>query len=226
MKTTNPLVKLFGKSPFGPIQEHMRTVERCGLEIVPMFEALRRGEMDGVIAHKETIFRFESEADELKDSIRSHLPSTFLMPVGRRDLLDLLTAQDAIAGAAQDVASLVALGKLRVPAAMDDHIVPFAQRVVDSVMKCRTAVDALDELVETGFRGREAESVLALVNEIDAIESETDSMGMRLVALLVESEAEMGVLSVVFWYRLIRSLGEVADNAEGAGDRLRMLLAN
>jgi len=225
MKTTNPLANLFGKSPFGPIQRHMRVVEQCALELPPLFEALRTGNAGALLARKDEIFRLEHEADELKNTIRSSLPNTFLMPVGRRDLLDLLSTQDSIAGAAQDVASILALGKLKVPAAMDGQIMPFVNRVVDTVRKCRSAVDALDELLETGFRGRDAEKVLDIAREIDGIESETDTMGMDLVRVLVDHEADMGVLSVVFWYQLIRSIGNIADEAENVGDRLRLLLA-
>jgi predicted phosphate transport protein (TIGR00153 family) len=225
MKTTNPLASLFGKSPFGPIQKHMRIVEQCAQELPPLFEALRADDTEQLQARKEEIFRLEHEADELKNTIRSSLPTTFLMPVGRRDLLDLLSTQDSIAGAAQDVASIVALGKLKVPPAMDALVFPFVDRVVDAVSTSRSAVDALDELVETGFRGREAETVLTIAREIDEIESETDTMGMDLVRVLVDHEAEMGVLSVVFWYQLIRSIGNVADEAENVGDRLRLLLA-
>jgi hypothetical protein len=225
MKTTNPLAALFARSPFGPIQQHMRAVESCVLELPPLFEALRRDDTGAVLEHTDEISRLEHEADELKNGIRSRLPVTLLMPVGRRDLLDLLSTQDAIAGSAQDVASLLAMGKLRVPAALDAQIMPFVNRIVDAVTKCRTAVDALDELIETGFRGREADNVLTIVAEVDAIESETDTLGMELVRTLVDQEADVGVLPIVFWYQLIRSLGNVANEAENVGDRLRLLLA-
>lgn len=221
----NPVLSLFGKSPFGPIQEHMRIIEKCVLELPPLFEALRADDMDEVRARKDEVFRLEHEADALKNTIRSQLPTTFLMPVGRRDLLDLLSTQDSIAGAAQDVASVLAMGKLRVPPSLDDGIMPFVNRVVDAVRKARTAVDSLDELVETGFRGRDVEAVIAIAAEVDDIETETDTMGMELSRTLVDHEADMGVLSVVFWYQLIRSLGNVADEAENVGDRLRLLLA-
>ncbi len=225
MKTINPLAGLFGKSPFGPIQDHMRTVEQCVLELPPLFEALRHDDMDEVFARKDEIFRLEHEADDLKNRIRLHLPASFLMPVGRRDLLDLLGTQDAIAGAAQDVASLLALGRLRVPPVLDLHLMPFVNRIVDAVRKCNSAVEALDELLETGFRGREAEKVLEIVREVDAIKTETDTMGMELVRKLVDSEEELDPLSVVFWFQLLRTLGTIADEAENAGDRLRLLLA-
>jgi len=225
MKTTNPLASLFGKSPFGPIQQHMRIVEQCVSELIPLFNALAADDMDTVRACKDTIFRLEHEADEIKNGVRAHLPASFLMPVGRRDLLDLLSTQDAIAGAAQDVAGLLSMGRLRLPPALRDDLLAFVQRVVDATTMCRQAVDGLDELLESGFRGRDADRVLGVAEQIDAIETETDRQGMGLVRVLFDHEDEVGLLSVVFWYEAIRTLGRVADEAENVGDRLRLLLA-
>ncbi len=225
MRTTNPLASLFGKSPFGPIRQHMRIVEQCVAELIPLFDALAADDMARVRACKDTIFRLEHEADEVKNGVRGQLPATFLMPVARRDLLDLLSTQDAIAGAAQDVAGLLSMGKLRVPAALRDGLLAFVRRVVDATNLCRTAVENLDELLETGFRGRDAARVLRLAEQIDAIETETDLQGMELVRVLFDHENDLGSIAVVFWYDAIRTLGKVADEAENVGDRLRLLLA-
>ncbi len=38
MKTTSPIVGLFGKSPFRPMQQHMEVVEDCALKAVSLFD--------------------------------------------------------------------------------------------------------------------------------------------------------------------------------------------
>ena len=40
MKTTNPMAALFGKSPFKPVQAHMRVVMECVSEVPALFQAL------------------------------------------------------------------------------------------------------------------------------------------------------------------------------------------
>ena len=40
MKSTNPMAALFGKSPFKPIQEHMRIVTDCVGEVPALFEGV------------------------------------------------------------------------------------------------------------------------------------------------------------------------------------------
>jgi hypothetical protein len=226
MKSTSPLGALFGKSPFRPIQAHMRVVERCVAEVVPLVEAHVSGDVETVKRHAQAVFDLEHEADDQKNTIRSQLPSGLFMPVARRDLLDLLSTQDAIADAAQDVAGILAIAKLRIPASLGAGLVEFVREVASVALLCREMMDRLDELLELGFRGREAEKVLQMIEELSAAESVTDDQGMALTHLLFDHEDEVGALSVVFTYELIQKLGLIADEAENVGDRLRLLVAH
>jgi predicted phosphate transport protein (TIGR00153 family) len=225
MRTTNPIAALFGKSPFGSIQEHMRVVEECAEEVVPLLEALRDRDHDRVLAHKDRIFALEGEADDLKNELRSQLPRSLFMPVDRRDLLDLLNAQDSIADTAQDIAGLVVLRGMEIPRFMSAGILPYARRVVDAVHKCREVIGELDELLEMGFRGRDTERVIDNIQALAVIETDTDDQGMALVGLLFEHHDELNSLEIVYWDRLIDLIGDVADYAEDVGDRLRLLIA-
>lgn len=225
MRSTNPIAALFAKSPFGPLQEHMRVVTECAEEVVPLFDALRAQDHDGVRARKDRIFELEGEADDLKNELRSHLPRSLFMPVDRRDLLDMLNAQDSIADTAQDIAGLVAVRGMDVPGFLADGLLPYAKRVLDAVHKCREVIGELDDLLELGFRGREVERVETLIREISVIETETDDQGMEMVGLLFEHQEELSALEIVYWDRLIELVGDIADYAEDVGDRLRLLIA-
>ena len=83
----------------------------------------------------------------------------------------------------------------------------------------------LDELLETGFRGRETERVEDIIQELSAIETETDDQGMSLVGHLFEHQDELSPLEILYWDRLIELIGDIADYAEDVGDRLRLLIA-
>jgi len=225
MKMTSPIAKLFGKSPFGPMQEHMRVVERCVAELAPVLAALTDDDLDTARVHGEALSALEHEADELKNAIRSGLPASLMLPVARRDLLALLATQDAIADSAQDVAGLLTMGRLRVTPVMAAPLAALCQAVIDVVTSARGLVEQLDELLELGFRGREADRLLEMIAVVSEQESVTDQLGIDLVRTLFAHEDEMGPLSVVFWYETIRTLGRVADEAEDVGDRLRLLIA-
>jgi predicted phosphate transport protein (TIGR00153 family) len=225
LKTTNPIASLFGRSPFKPLQEHMDVVNECVAEVPALFEALIAGDKAGVEKAKEAIFAKEHAADTIKNRLRSHLPKSLFMPVDRRDLLDVLAMQDSIADTAQDIAGLLVERDMTVPQNMVEDLRTLVQRCVDACVQSGTIVSELDELVETGFRGPEATRVEEMVEKLNLIEDETDTLGMSLSRALFAQEDSMSAVSVMFWYQLIQWVGDLADFAEKVGDRLRLLIA-
>ncbi len=225
MRTTNPIASLLGNSPFKPMQQHMRVVQGCVGHVVPLFEALVGGDRDALLAAKDQIFASEREADEIKNNLRVHLPRSLFMPVDRRDLLELLELQDSIANCSQDIAGLLMEREMEVPDVMKEPLLALVQRCVDTCAQSGTIIEELDELVETGFRGREAARVEEMVETLNKIEDETDEMGVALVSTLFAQEDQMKPVSVFFWYQLIHWIGDLADNAEKVGDRMRLLIA-
>ncbi|MGI9418034.1 MAG: TIGR00153 family protein [Geminicoccaceae bacterium] len=216
---------LFGRSPFKPMQEHMRTVKKCSAQVTKLFEALCNGDQKKVEAIKERIFELENEADRIKNQLRSQLPKSLFMPVDRRDLLEVLDLQDNIADTAQDIAGLLVARKMEVAEGMRQPLLNLVRRCVDACDQAARIIERLDELVETGFRGPESESVIEMVDQLNSIESDTDQMGLELTQSLFAHEDDMKPVSVVFWFDLIVMIGELADYAEKVGNRLRLLVA-
>ena len=200
MLSTNPMAALFGKSPFKPLQQHMCVVIECVAEVQPLFQALIDDDQEQLEERKNRIFLKEREADAIKNDICDHLPKRLLLAVDRQDLLELLAMQDAIADTAQDIAGLLVERRMEL-------------------------LSGMDELLETGFRGREVKRVEAMVVELGNMESDTDVMGMALTRALFSEEEKLKPLSVMFWYQLIQWVGNLADHAERVGDRLRLLIA-
>lgn len=225
MRSTNPIAALFGKSPFKPLQQHMRIVTECVAEVPGLFQALVEGDAAALEAQKNKIFAKEHEADDLKNDLRGHLPKSLLMPVDRRDLLEVLGMQDSIADVAQDIAGLLVERRMEVPADMAEPLMKLVARCVDACGQAHKIIEEIDELVEMGFRGREADQVEAMVEELNKIEDDTDIIGMALARTLFAQEDSLKPVSVMFWYQLIQWVGDLADYAEKVGDRLRLLIA-
>jgi len=203
----------------------MAAVTACVAEVPPLFEALIAQDQGGIERAKNIIFAKEHEADTIKNGLRAHLPKSMFLPVDRRDLLELLGMQDSIADTAQDIAGLLVERDMQVPPGMADDLRMLVARCVDAVNQAGLVIAQLDELVETGFRGREAEAVAAMIEKLNLIEDDTDRLGMALARALFDREDSLNPVSVIFWYRLIEWIGDLADFAEKVGDRLRLLIA-
>jgi predicted phosphate transport protein (TIGR00153 family) len=225
MPTSISLSNLLGRSPFKPLQQHMRAVLECAREVPGLFDAVVAGDQDKVASIKDKIFEEEANADTIKNELRAHLPKSLFMPVDRRDLLELLQMQDSIADTAQDIAGLLVERQMEVPAGMKEPLLKLAGRCVDVVESAHKVIEELDELVEMGFRGKEVSQVEAMIDEVNKIEDETDELGLELTRQLFAKEDEIKPVSVMMWYQLIQWVGDLADFAEKVADRLRLLIA-
>ena len=225
MRTTNPIANLLGKSPFKPMQAHMRMANECVAHVPALFEALIAGDQAEVVKFKDLIFDKEQEADDLANELRARLPKSLFMPVDRRDLLELLELQDSMADTAQDIAGLMIERDMTVPEGMEEPLRDLVQRCVDVCDLATNVIEEMDELISAGFGGREAASVFDMVDQINLIEDETDEMGVKLTQVLFAKEDDMKPVSVMFWYQMIQWIGDMADYAEKVGDRMRLLIA-
>jgi len=225
MAMMSPLIKLFGQSPFKPLQEHMRIVVKCANEVPILFEAVHRDDMDQVERTRERIYDLENAADEIKNELRAHLPKGLFMPVDRRDLLEILDLQDSIADTAQDIAGMMVVRRMKLPEAVYKPMLDLSRRCVDACNQLAEIMEELDELVEIGFRGAEADKVMYMIDELNNIETDTDVRAITVMRQLFEHENEIGPVSTIMWDRVIHWIGDLANYAERAGNRHRLLIA-
>jgi predicted phosphate transport protein (TIGR00153 family) len=219
------ILDLFAKSPIKPMQEHMHAVLRCLHEVRPLLEAVCAEDRTAVAERFRRIDELEGEADRLKNDLRAQLPRRLLLPVDRRDLLEILDLQDSIADIAQDIGGLFEERVMPVPDSMKQSLLDLARAVERTCDQAGEVIDTLDELVETGFRGREAERVELLIDEVGLLEGETDRLEAVLCRELFRLEEELSPVTVILWYKIIGWIGDLADNAEKVANRLRLLIA-
>ena len=222
----NMLANIFGSSPVQPLEKHVDISYRCTRELAGFFKAVIAGNWDKVHEIREKISSLEHEADDLKKEIRLHLPKSLFMPVPREDLLELVLVQDRMANRAKDVSGLVVGRNMEIPPPIADEFLEFVQRNIDAAKQARKSVRELDELFTTGFKGAEVDLVEELIHELDRIETDTDDREVALRASLFAIESTLEPVNVMFLYRVIELIGQIADMAERVGRRLELLLSH
>ncbi len=222
---SNYVFRMFGSSPVRPIQEHMGRVHACAAELIGFFEAVIAQDQARIKAAQASVATLEHEADKLKKSLRLSLPKGLFLPVSRRDLLDMLTMQDNIANKSKDIAGLMLGRQMVLPENMAPLFLTYVRRSVDAIAQADTAINELDELVETGFRGKEVKVVEKMIKTLNQIESDTDEIQIQIRAELFKIEKDMPPIDVMFIYRIIEWVGELADLAQRVGSRLQLMLA-
>ncbi len=217
--------RIFGNSPVTPLQQHINSVISCVQELVPYFDAVFKEDWKQAAKIQENIRKLEHEADTIKNELRLKLPSSLFMPVDRRDVLEVLEMQDLIANKTKDISGLILGRKMMLPKQLNDSYMNFLNRCIDATQQAQVAINELDELVVTGFRGDEASRVKKMISELHTIEGETDDIQVKLRAELYAIERDLSPIDVMFIYKIIEWTGDLADAAQSTGNRLQLMLA-
>ena len=223
--SANSFLGVFAKSPIKPMIEHIEQVHDCAMTLKPFFQAVYAGNWDDAEEHRKAIVKKEKAADDLKRQIRLNLPGGLFMPVERTDLLELVSQQDRIANKAKDISGLITGRQLQIPAHLVEGFNSYLNRCIDAVAKARDTIGEFDDLLETGFRGRERTLVDNFIKELDEIEADTDELQVKLRQQFRQVENDMNPLDAMFLYRILDWVGDLADLSERVGARFELMLA-
>lgn len=222
----NPFSNLFGTSPIKPIQQHMHTAHECAQLLLPYFQAVLDTDWAKAKGIQKQISRIEGDADKLKKNVRLNMPKSLFMPVPRSDLLDLLSMQDKIANGAKDIAGIMLGRKMQIPEAIAPIMIEYVNEAIATSAQALKAIQEMDELLETGFRGREVKVVEELIKELDRLEHVNDKLQVKVRAKLFKLEKDLPPVDVMFLYKIIDWIGDLADRAQKVGSRLQRLIAS
>jgi predicted phosphate transport protein (TIGR00153 family) len=225
MPIANPFFNLFGRSPIKPLQEHMAVAVKATAELIPFFQAVIADDWVAANNVQQRIAALEHQADEIKKQLRLHLPKSLFLPVPRSDLLELLTMQDRIPNRAKDIAGIMLGRKMSIPASMQDQALELVRAGIATAEQAMIAINELDELLDTGFSGRELAIAENMIHELDRLENEADKLEVNIRATLFGLEAQLPPVDVMFLYSVIDWIGDLANRAHDVGGRLQLLLA-
>lgn len=217
--------KVFGESPFGDLQEHAKLCLAATEELKTLFPATFDGQWGEVENCYNRLSELEQQADQVKRKIRTNLPRGLFLPVARADLLDLLGRQDELANTARDIAGRILGRELQFPAQLRDDVIKLVDTTVATCSTAQQIVDRLDELINTAFKGPQARIVVDLIEEVEDLEHETDQMVVRIRRVFQAVEEQYPPVQVVFLYRILDLISELADDAEKVAHRVQLMLA-
>jgi len=218
------ILKLFGRSPFAPLQSHMESVSKCVYCLIDLFEALEKKDYAELEKLSEKISRLEHDADLIKNDIRNHLPKSLFLPIDRGNLLEILSIQDGIADKAEDIAILVTLTPLELLPIFTKEFKLFLQKNIETFDEANLIVKELHELVESSFGGAEAAKVRSMVDNVAYHEHEVDLIQRQLIKNLFKAEDQLTYITFYQWQRLFENIGSISNLSENLANRIRMTL--
>lgn len=218
------ILNLFGRSPFAPMQTHIDLVANCVQALPSLFEALYKKDYAELEKKSEEIAVIEHQADMTKNDIRNNLPKSLYLPIDRTQLLEILALQDSIADKAEDVAVLVTLKQLDMPAHLKVDFDKFLQENLKTFAIVKAIMHEVHQLLESSFGGNEAEKVRGMVDEVAFHEHEADMIQRALLKKLYSDEHAMHFTTFQLWQKIFQATGDISNLSEKLAYRVRMTL--
>ena len=221
-----PVIKTIYKSPFEGLNKHSDKIDECVIVLKKCVYSFVDGKFKDAQEYAQEVSRIEHEADLIKANTRTHLPKFVFMSVSKADFLDLLHHSDSILDFAEDVAVLIKMKDTKVPPEVGKEIKKVIDMVLKTVHAYQKVMDHMNTLLEVSFGGKEREKVKKFIIQIHKYEHESDVVERNVSKILFNMDPEeLDPVSVIHLLKIVDRLGEIANKAENAGDRVRAMLA-
>lgn len=210
------LSSLFGNSPFQGLSRHSSKVQQCVGLIRDLFDASLAGNHDGVVKLADDIFRLETEADQLRDAFHENLTSRLLLSVSKTQLFAIIEHQDSIADRAEDLAAIFTYRPLTLPEDLKGDVSTFFDESLANCQFAESIFSKLILLVESSFRGRDAEAISEMIFELRKKEDVTKGRKIDLLRKLHQSQASFDPLDLMYWTQVVEIMGDISKFADNA----------
>lgn len=207
------VASLLNTSPFGVLKEHALTIEALMKELIALFQSSDQSNWTQASHHHHQIIAYEKHADALKKVVRRLLKDQAFLPISRRDLVESLHLQDALANQLKDIAGLFIGRQMQVIEPWKAHwfnLVNIVERAISLMVKLH---EQLCHLIEIGFRERMQQILFETVSAVENLEREHDHVLMLMRQALHAVEHGLPAIDAWFYYQFLDRMGDVTDNA-------------
>jgi uncharacterized protein len=218
------IARLFGKSPFAPLQTHMNKVASCIDKLKQMFDTISSLDAEKINRLVVELSSLEHEADLTKNDIRNHLPKSLFIPMDRGHFLEILAIQDNIADQAEHIGILLTMRPLELFKDPLVDIQALFKKNVEVFWSTKQIIEEIDQLLESSFGGLEAEKVKSMVEQTAYKEYEAEKMQRTFMKQLFSEGDKLSAPNFYLWLQLIDEVGSISQLSEKLANRIRMVL--
>ena len=218
------IARIFGKSPFNPLQLHMKKVSSCMKKLTEIFENLKEKSPEELEKLVKELSKLEHEADLTKNDIRNHLPKSIFLPIDRSQFLEILSMQDSISDQAEDIGNLLVLYPPAELGDLCDSLDQLFKKNMEAFWDTRSIIKELHELLESSFGGIEAEKVKTIVEKTSNIEYQADKMKIELLKTFFRQAENVKTPVFYLYIRLVEEINQISHISEKLANRIRIIL--
>lgn len=211
-----------GTLPFDGFQEHATKVKECAWAFQQAIECYFTDKCDRFEEYLGEIDRLESEADEIKSTVRSTISKRGKLPVEKFQLFLYIQEEDKVLDCVEDCLNWISY---RLHSVAADELRRGIFDLVDAVI---TPIEELSVMVTEARQffsdptEKQRDIVKGLIRSLHMCEHEADKMEDSLKLNIFTRESDPIV--VLHMIGLIERIGAIANHAENTGDVMRAMI--
>jgi TIGR00153 family protein len=197
---------------------HVELVYQCAYKLIDVMEHYYGHDFEAMDNEVNEIARIEKEADEIRRKMEIEFFKGAFLPFDREDRINLAEQVDSVADAVESTAYAISLGKITFPESFKEDFIELVKASCDAVSLLRDCIKMLD--VDLG-------EALSKTHDIEEKEDEGDVIERRIISKLYESyrSEEISILKFIELKDITEKIGNIADRAEDASDRVPIIVA-
>ena len=197
---------------------HVELVYQCVYKLVDVMEQFYEHNIDSMDDEVNEITRIEKEADDIRRKMEIEFFKGAFLPFDREDRINLAEQVDAVADSVQSTAYAISLGKITFPKSFREDFTELVKISCDTVALLRDCIEMLD--TDLG-------AALSKTHDIEKKEDEGDIVERRIISRLYDAYRtdEVSILKFIELKDITEKIGNIADRAEDASDRVPIIVA-
>ncbi|CAG9267749.1 DUF47 domain-containing protein [Paraburkholderia unamae] len=154
--------------------------------------------------HRRNVKIIEKAADKLTSDCNDLLHKTFITPLDRDEIQQLINTMDDIIDVIEDVANTITLYDVK---ALPDDAIEFARLSTRTVIQVQQAVSMLSDM-------KQSQQILGCCREIDELESNVDRLLRIAISRLFHEEEDVKTLiKLKSVYELLETITDKCEDA-------------
>ena len=197
---------------------HVELVYECVHKLKDVMKHFYEHDFESMDEEVKEITRMEHEADEIRRKMEIEFFHGAFLPFDREDRIVLAEQVDAVADEVESTAYAISLGKITFPKSFKENFKELVDASCDAVSLLKECVELLD--TDLG-------DALSKAHDIEEKEDEGDKIERRIIRGLYDAyrKDEISILKFIELKNITEKIGNIADRAEDASDRIPIMVA-
>jgi predicted phosphate transport protein (TIGR00153 family) len=111
-----------------------------------------------------------------------------------------------------------------VPPAWRELLLGYVDKCVETFRAAADVLAHLEDLVDVGLTGPDADEMVEKINRIGQLEWEADKAQFDMLHKMFEMEEQLKPVDLFWWSKIFREVGDIANYSEKTADRIRLML--